>query len=97
MKVNNVNGTTDSTCRCGSWLEHWKKFRGGMLPTSCSERTCTKNPEVGAHVQKDSASDKGWYIVPLCKDHNGQTGKSLDIMDSTTLVSASVSQTCGKQ
>ena len=39
---------------------------------------------------------KGWYIVPLCKDHNGQTGKSLDIMDSTALVSANVSQTVAR-
>jgi hypothetical protein len=52
---------------------------------------------LGAHVQKDRATDKSWYIVPLCNDHNSQTGESLDIMDSTMLVSANASQTCGKK
>ena len=97
MKVKNVNGTTDNTCKCGSWLEHWKKFSGQALPASCRESSCTKGPDVGAHVQKDSSTDKSWYIVPLCKDHNGKTGESLSIMDSSVLVSANVSQTCGKK
>ena len=97
MRVNNVNGTSDNTCKCESWLEHWSKFGGGILPPSCREKVCTKNLEFGTRVQKDSFKDKGWYIVPLCKDHNGQTGKALDIMDGTTLVSADVSQTCGKK
>lgn len=97
MKVNNVNGTSDSTCGCGSWLDHWKRFSGQPLPSYCPERTCWKKPEVGAHVQKDSSSDRSWYIVPLCMDHNRQTGKSLDLLDGTALVSANVSQTCGRK
>ena len=96
MKVHNVNGTSASTCKCGSWLDHWKKFNGQSLPTYCSEKTCLKKPEVGAHVQKDNANDKSWYIVPLCTEHNRQTGKSLELVDSATLVSANVSQTCGR-
>lgn len=96
MKVNNVNGTSANTCRCGSWLEHWKIFGGGTLPSWCAEKSCTKKPMVGAHVQKDGSTDRSWYIVPLCDDHNRQTGKSLELMESTTLVSANVSQTCGK-
>ncbi len=97
MRANNINGTSDNTCKCGSWLKHWQKVSGGILPPSCRETTCSKNAEFGARIQKDSATDKGWYIVPLCKDHNSQTGKSLDIMDGTTLVSADVNQTCGKK
>lgn len=95
MKVNNINGTSDKTCKCGSWLDHWKNFSGQSLPTHCPERTCTQKPEVGAHVQKDSSTDKSWYIVPLCKTCNAKTGKSLDISDSIKLVSANVSGTCG--
>jgi hypothetical protein len=34
--------------------------------------------------------------VPLCTEHNRQTGKSLELVDSATLVSANVSQTCGR-
>lgn len=96
MKVNNVNGTSQNTCKCGSWLDHWKKFSGQSLPSYCAEKSCTKKPGVGAHVQKDSSTDRGWYIVPLCNDHNLQTGSSLNLVESAILVSANVSQTCGK-
>lgn len=96
MKVNNINGTKDNVCKCGSWLEHWKKFSGQSLPSYCPEKKCIKKPTLGAHVQKDSSTDKSWYIVPLCSDCNAQTGKSLDISDYIALVSANVSATCGK-
>jgi hypothetical protein len=97
MKVKNINGTSDNTCKCSSWLEHWKKFSGQTLSTYCYEEKCTQKPEVGAHVQKDSSTDNSWYIVPLCKTHNGETGKSLNISDSVNLVSANVSSTCDKK
>jgi len=96
MKVNNVNGTTGNVCKCGSWLEHWKKFSGQSVPSYCPEKSCTKKPEVGAHIQRDTSADKGWYIIPLCKDCNAKTGKSLDVSDNVKLVSANVSETCGK-
>jgi hypothetical protein len=96
MKVVNINGTSQNTCKCGSWLEHWKKFSGQTISKWCSEEKCIKAPEVGAHVQKDSSTDKSWYIVPLCNDHNGQTGKALTLVESVTLVSANISLTCGK-
>jgi len=95
MKVNNINGTSQNICKCGSWLKHWENFSGQLLPKYCPEKACMKAPEVGAHVQKGDSSDRSWYIIPLCKDHNAMTGKSLDIMDSIKLVSANVAQTCG--
>jgi hypothetical protein len=52
--------------------------------------------EVGAHVQKDSATDKSWYIVPLCKAHNARKGDSINILEGIKLVSANVSETCDK-
>ena len=97
MKVKNINGTSDNTCKCGSWLDHWKNFSGQSVPTYCPEEGCIQNPEVGAHVQKDSSADSSWYIVPLCKIHNGQTGQSIAISESVRLVSANVSSTCGKK
>ena len=96
MKVSNVNGTSQSTWKCGSWLDHWRKFSGQVLPSTCPELSCVNQPEVGAHVQRDSATDRSWYIVPLCKAHNSQTGKSINILDSTRLASANVANTCGK-
>jgi hypothetical protein len=97
MKVKNINGTSDHTCKCGSWLEHWKKFGGVTAPTYCPVVGCLEKVEVGAHVQKDSSSDSSWYIVPLCKTHNGKTGESIEIADWVSLVSANVSETCGKK
>jgi hypothetical protein len=96
MRITNINGTSNNTCRCGSWLEHWKNFSGQSLPSYCPENRCYKKTEVGAHVQKSSAQDKRWYIVPLCKEHNAQTGASLDISDSIALVPANTSETCDK-
>lgn len=98
MKINNVDGTSDNICNCGSWLNHWKKYSGQSLPNRCPVNGCTKKPEVGAHVQKESPFnlDKSWYIVPLCNDCNAQTGGSMEIDDSIALVPANVSETCGK-
>ncbi len=96
MKVKNINGTSDNTCKCGSWLEHWENYSGQSLPPYCTVLTCYEKPEVGAHVQKEGTTDSGWYIVPMCKAHNGETGKTLQIRDATKLASANVSETCGK-
>lgn len=94
MRVNNINGTSGLICTCGSWLDHWKNFSGQSLPSYCPESRCTNKPEVGAHVQKDSAYDKKWYIIPLCKDCNAKTNSSLEISNSVALVSANVNETC---
>ena len=97
MKVTNINGTSDNTCKCVSWLEHWEKYSGQSLPSYCAESKCMSKPEVGAHVQKDSTSDKSWYIIPLCKTHNAEKGKSITVIDSIKLASANVKDTCGKK
>lgn len=94
ITVNNVNGTSGRTCKCGSWLDHWKKY-GRQTLSYCAEETCRDTPELGAHVQKDSSTDTSWYIVPLCRKHNGQTAKSLTLINGVALVSANVSQSCG--
>ncbi len=96
MTVFNINGTSDNTCKCGSWLAHWKNYSSQALPSYCPEKRCLHKPEVGAHVQKAHSGDARWYIIPLCKAHNGETGKSLDIIDTVALVSANVKDTCGK-
>jgi hypothetical protein len=97
MKVKNINGTWGNTCKCGSWLKHWKNFSGQPLPTYCSEENCNQKPEAGSHVQKDDSSGRSWYIIPLCKFHDREMGRSLTIKDTVNLVSANVSLTCGKK
>lgn len=96
MKITNINGTSNRTCGCGSWLEHWKKF-SGQTSTGCVVLGCSQKSDiVGAHVQKDSIFDKNWYIAPLCKDHNNKKGESIVISDNTHLVPANTSETCEK-
>lgn len=90
--VKNINGTSDNTCLCGSWINHWRKYTQ-KLPVFCSVNSCNDTDLVGAHVQKDS-NDMSWYIVPLCKSHN-KSATPLDIGNST-LVSANRRETCGK-
>lgn len=99
MKIKNINGTSDNTCKCSSWLTHWEKFNPARqkVPTYCPTVSCIKTPEVGAHVQKDSYSDNAWHIIPLCTSCNAKTGQTLDVSDTTSLASANVSQTCGKR
>lgn len=94
MKIKNINGTSGLQCKCGSWLDHWKKH-SKQTANYCSEKGCLSAPEVGAHIQKDSSNDTSWYIVPLCHKHN-QKVTSLEIMDDRVLVSANQNQTCGK-
>jgi len=96
MRVTNINGTSPNKCKCGSWLDHWKKFSRQSVPLYCPTIGCFEKTEVGAHVQKSGSTDQKWYIAPLCKAHNGKTGESIDISDSTALVSANVNETCGK-
>jgi hypothetical protein len=91
-KVKNINGTSSTKCKCGSWLDHWKKYSKQTV-TYCSQKTCTTKELVGAHVKKVSSTDSSWYIVPLCHSHNKTDGE-LEIVDSVKLVSANKSETC---
>jgi len=97
MYVKNLNGTSDSPrCPCGTWIDHWKKYTGVPNP-ACFENSCGGKGEVGAHVQKTSG-DNSWYIIPLCKHHNGLRGETVEIPDvyEKLLVPATARDKCGK-
>lgn len=96
MKIRNINGTSDTTCKCGTWLKHWEKFSGQTRPTYCPVGSCIRTDLVGAHVQKGGGStDQKWYIYPLCNAHNQHTGE-LEVSDAYKLVSANKKETCEK-
>ena len=95
MKITNINGTTDTTCKCVSWLQHWKNFSGQSVPTYCPVTACMKKDLLGAHVQKADSTDNKWYIYPLCSEHNKSTG-TLEVSDTYKLVSANKKETCEK-
>jgi len=94
MTVKNINGTTDNpTCPCGSWIKHWEKYTG--LPAlGCAEIHCTEQATVDSHVQKQG-EDRSWYIVPLCKTHNGKHGQELRISDNVNIIPVTVRHKCG--
>lgn len=96
MKITNIEGTTDNTCKCdGGWIGHWKKF-SKQSADQCGANGCTRKDLVGAHVQKGGTStDMSWFIYPLCKGHNQHDGE-LEVSDAYMLVSANVKETCGK-
>jgi hypothetical protein len=96
MKVSNVNGASESICRCGSWLDHWKNFSGQAVPTYCPESSCLNQDLLGAHVKRADARDDNWYIMPLCAEHGKATG-TLVVNDAFELVPADVAETCGKK
>ncbi len=94
VKIKNINGIDDKGCKCETWLDHWDRF-SDQAPTYCPVQDCMNHIEIGARVQKDSLTDVGWYIVPLCQKHNALTGESLLVNDNVKMVSAKVSETCG--
>ena len=93
--IKNINGTSDTICKCGSWLQHWRNFSEHSY-IYCAEKTCHRTDISGAHVQKGGDStDENWYIMPLCKTHIESTGE-LEINDTYTFVSADKNETCEK-
>jgi len=94
MRIANINGTSDDTCACGSWLAHWRKF-SGQATGYCTVPGCLNKDLVGAHVQKALGWDANWYIVPLCNFHN-QSKEELDVNDNFKLVPANRKETCEK-
>ncbi len=92
ITVKNINGTSNNNCNCGSWINHWTRYSNSPL-VFCSQLKCTSmRLLVGAQVQK--VGDDGWYIIPLCRQHNAEY-EELDVCDNTEFVSANVGETCG--
>jgi hypothetical protein len=96
MKVKNINGRRQNSCKCGTWLDHWMKISGWPLPQYCAASTCMAQPQLGAHVQLENETEGYWYIIPLCLKHSTNT-PLLEIDDSTVFVSAHVNENCAKQ
>jgi hypothetical protein len=82
MKLVNVTGTSDETCACDSWLDHWKTYSGQSAGV-CGVMGCNSNDLVGAHVRKYGESTP--YIYPLCNGCNQKDG-ALEAWDGYKLV-----------
>jgi hypothetical protein len=96
VKVVNIVGTAERSCKCGTWLNHWKKLSKSTA-IFCSVQGCARPSEVGGHVRKDGLLgliDPHSYIIPLCKNHNNQVNVSLEV-GFPPMVGANVENTCG--
>ena len=91
MRVRNLNGATHVTCNSSTWLTHWEKF-SGQTAYECFVRGCKNKRSVGGLVQKASAADANWYVVPLCEECNTQSGQELEIWDLAMLVPVNVAK-----
>jgi hypothetical protein len=92
-QIKNAVGTANETCKCATWLDHWKKFSGQTPPTYCVVDKCYHTDLVGAHVKV-----VGWntvYILPLCKEHN-QSTETMSVPDGWKLVPANKKETCDR-
>ena len=90
----NKNGTSDRSCYCGTWKQHWINYSGEEWPSRCSVRGCLNSAEVGAHIYNTDISKKE-YIAPMCRSCNRLVGE-FSLKPNVTLVNANVSETCGK-
>jgi len=69
--VKNLNRDPNNSKCCGTWIAHWKKYKGPhySLCRGCGKRS---SDLVGGHVIKvGNGTDDQWYIVPLCHSCNG--------------------------
>ena len=92
MKVKNVNGTVTRSCKCGSWIEHWRNF-SNQTATICRAKGCSRKDIVGAHAKKCYSTDEKEYIVPFCNFHN-QQADCIELVDGTILTPANKNNTC---
>jgi hypothetical protein len=92
MTVRNLGGATQIKCNSSSWLAHWEIF-SGQNAVMCFAEGCINRPSFGGQVQKDSPTDKNWYVIPLCNDCNNKRGQDLDIWDTANLAPANVIET----
>lgn len=110
ITVKNLKHTTDKSCSCGSWLEHYYNYcidfsdfpKKGIFISipdiKCSFKGCDKREDlVGAHVKKVSPSDNHHYIIPMCRTHNHvENDDEMEVEPNTVFVSANLKETCNK-
>lgn len=87
----NKKGTSDRSCGCGTWKQHWLNNCSKSWPDKCSVKGCSNKPTLGAHVYNPNV--EGERIVPMCDSCNG-LDSTFDLKGGVTLVSANKSKTC---
>lgn len=86
----NKNGTSDRSCSCGSWKNHWINNSGKNWPKTCSIEYCYEDAVVGAHII--NSSEEGEWIVPACKACNKRTDV-FSLKNNIVLITANTNKT----
>lgn len=89
----NKKGTSNRSCSCGSWKQHWVYGSGKSWPAKCCISGCSNSATLGAHIINSSSSVCGEYIVPACDSCN-KLSSEFSLMGGITLVSANMQKTC---
>lgn len=89
----NKKGTSDRSCNCGTWKQHWINNSGKSWPSLCSIENCSNSATLGAHIINSNVD--GEKIVPACDSCNKLTG-DFNLKGGVTVVSANKSLTCAK-
>lgn len=89
----NKKGTSNRTCNCGSWKNHWINVSKEKWPEICSILGCNNSATLGAHIINSDV--RGEYIVPACDSCN-QLSCEFDLKSGIILVSANKQKTCEK-
>lgn len=87
----NKSGTSDRSCSCGSWKQHWINNSGKEWPTYCSVDGCSNRATLGAHIYNSNAD--GEWIAPMCESCN-KINREFSLKGKITLVPANKSKTC---
>ena len=89
----NKKGTSNRSCNCGSWKQHWINCSGKAWPEKCSISGCNNSATLGAHIYNTSSSVTGEYIVPACDSCN-KLDSEFSLKGGITLISANKQNTC---
>ena len=75
MGWKNKKGTSNRSCKCGSWKQHWINNSGKAWPDKCSISGCDNKATLGAHIFNINCNVSGEYIVPACDSCNKLDGE----------------------
>lgn len=98
MKITNKNwknkvGTSNRSCKCKTWKQHWLNGSNNSWPNVCSISGCSNTPTLGAHIINSNVS--GERVIPACDSCN-KLSDEFNLKEGVILVLANKSKTCNQ-
>ena len=85
MIVRNLNGDMQNSFSGADLLAHWDRF-SRQTAYRCFVKGCRNKCSAGGRVQRDTAADGTWYVIPLCDDCNSKRHQDLDVWEGARLI-----------